>query len=79
MDEVERTLATYEGNAEAYAEKYLSESGLEAYGGPFLDALRGERVLDLGCGPGVDAAAFAGRGTVATTVGYTYVKILDLR
>ena len=62
MDEVERTLATYEGNAEAYAEKYLSESGLEAYGGPFLDYLDGDRVLDLGCGPGVNAAGFARRG-----------------
>ena len=62
MDEVERTLATYEGDAEAYAEKYLSESGLEAYGGPFLDYLDGDRVLDLGCGPGVNAAGFARRG-----------------
>ena len=62
MDEVERTLATYEGNAETYAEKYLSESGLEAYGGPFLDRLDGGRVLDLGCGPGVDAAVFAQLG-----------------
>jgi SAM-dependent methyltransferase len=62
MDEVERTLATYEGDAEVYAEKYLSESGLEAYGGPFLDRLEGGRVLDLGCGPGVDTALFAQRG-----------------
>jgi len=62
MDEVERTLATYEGDAEAYAEKYLSESGLAEYGGPFLDYLDGDRVLDLGCGPGVNAAGFAQRG-----------------
>jgi len=62
MDEVERTLATYEGDAAAYAEKYLSESGLTEYGGPFLDRLDGGRVLDLGCGPGVDTAAFARRG-----------------
>ena len=62
MDEVERTLATYEGDAEAYAEKYLSESGVAEYGGPFLDRLDGGRVLDLGCGPGVDAAVFARRG-----------------
>ena len=62
MNEVERTLATYEGDAAAYAEKYLSESGLEAYGGPFLDRLDGGRVLDLGCGPGVDAAVFAQLG-----------------
>jgi SAM-dependent methyltransferase len=62
MDEVERTLATYEGDAAAYAEKYLAESGLAEYGGPFLDRLEGGRVLDLGCGPGVDTALFAQRG-----------------
>ena len=62
MDEVERTLVTYEGNAETYAEKYLSESGVAEYGGPFLDYLDGGRVLDLGCGPGVDTAVFARRG-----------------
>ena len=62
MDEVERTLATYEGDAAAYTEKYLSESGLVEYGRPFLDRLDGDRVLDLGCGPGVDTAVFARRG-----------------
>lgn len=62
MDEVARTLDTYEGDAEAYVEKYLSMSALELYGEAFLDALDGERVLDLGCGPGVDTAVLANRG-----------------
>lgn len=62
MDDVARTLDTYEKDAGAYVEKYLSMSALERYGEAFLDALDGERVLDLGCGPGADAMAFAKRG-----------------
>jgi len=55
MDEVRQTHEQYDSDQDAFIEKYLSESGLQAYGDPFVDALEGDRVLDLGCGPGVDA------------------------
>lgn len=62
MDEALRTAATYEANADDYTEKYRAGSVAADYGGPFVDALSGDRVLDVGCGPGSDAAAFADRG-----------------
>lgn len=62
MDEALQTAATYEANADAYTEKYRSGSVAAAFGDPFFDALDGERVLDVGCGPGSDAAVFADRG-----------------
>lgn len=62
MDEIERTLDSYESDAAAYVEKYLSESALELFGDPFVDALEGGRVLDLGCGPGSDTDVLASRG-----------------
>lgn len=58
MDEVERTLAAYESAADALVEKYASASAAELFGDPFVDALPGDRVLDVGCGPGSDLAAF---------------------
>jgi SAM-dependent methyltransferase len=61
-DEALRTAATYEANADAYAEKYRAGSVAADHGGPFIDALDGDRVLDAGCGPGSDAAVFADRG-----------------
>lgn len=62
MDEALQTAATYEDNADAYHEKYRTASVAEQFGDPFFDALSGDRVLDVGCGPGSDAAVFAGRG-----------------
>lgn len=57
MDEVTRTLETYEGDAEHFVEKYRGGSVPATYGGSFFEALSGDRVLDVGCGPGSDAAA----------------------
>jgi len=62
MNDVSRTFAEYESESGRYVEKYLSESIAERYGGAFFDALDGDRVLDVGCGPGSDSAAFADRG-----------------
>ena len=60
MDEVSRTRRDYEGDAPAYVEKYLDESVAARYGDAFRDALGGDAVLDVGCGPGPDLETFAG-------------------
>ncbi|MFC3959451.1 class I SAM-dependent methyltransferase [Halovivax cerinus] len=59
MDDVARTVGAYESAADAYAEKYLSQSAASRYGQAFLDHLDGGRVLDVGCGPGSDLAVLA--------------------
>ena len=58
MDEVDRTLTAYEADADAFVEKYREESVAELFGDPFVEALPGDRVLDVGCGPGPDLTAF---------------------
>ncbi|PSP56613.1 class I SAM-dependent methyltransferase [Halobacteriales archaeon QS_1_67_19] len=71
MDEVARTRAAYEGDADSFVEKYLSESVAARYGGEFYEALSGERILDVGCGPGADAAAFEDDGYDVTGLDIT--------
>jgi ubiquinone/menaquinone biosynthesis C-methylase UbiE len=61
VDEALRTARTYEANADAYAEKYRRGSVAAEFGDRFVDRLPGECVLDLGCGPGSDAAVFTDR------------------
>ncbi|ELZ02975.1 ubiquinone/menaquinone biosynthesis methyltransferase UbiE [Natrialba chahannaoensis JCM 10990] len=62
MDDITRTLAEYESAADAYAQKYCAESVAARYGDPFLDALTGDRLLDVGCGPGPDVSTFDAAG-----------------
>ncbi|WP_411965390.1 class I SAM-dependent methyltransferase [Haloferax sp. YSMS24] len=62
MDEVSRTTAVYESDADAFVDKYLSESIAARFGDDFSEALSGPRVLDVGCGPGVDSATFSDAG-----------------
>lgn len=59
MDEVVRTVDAYESAADAYIDKYRSLSAAAQYGREFIDALDGERVLDVGCGPGADLPVLA--------------------
>ncbi|MCT9097066.1 class I SAM-dependent methyltransferase [Haloarchaeobius sp. HME9146] len=66
MDEVSRTASVYEGDTAAFVEKYRSESVAALYGQRFFEALAGERVLDVGCGPGADSTVFAERGFEVT-------------
>ncbi|ELY84643.1 class I SAM-dependent methyltransferase [Natrinema altunense] len=62
MDEVSRTLEEYESDADAYVRKYCAESVAAQYGEPFFDALAGDRLLDVGCGPGSDLSTFESAG-----------------
>lgn len=71
MDKVSRTLDDYESDTDAYVDKYLTESVAERYGDPFFDALDGERLLDVGCGPGPDIATFASAGYDVTGLDMT--------
>ncbi|MFD1513735.1 class I SAM-dependent methyltransferase [Halomarina rubra] len=74
MDEVSRTLDAYSTDADAYVEKYRSESVAARYGAAFRDAvegLDGERVLDVGCGPGADVETFLNTGYDVTGLDLT--------
>lgn len=62
MDEIARTLEEYESDADAYVRKYRAESVAALYGDPFFDALSGDRLLDVGCGPGPDVSTFESAG-----------------
>jgi ubiquinone/menaquinone biosynthesis C-methylase UbiE len=62
VDETRSTAETYEEHADAYREKYRAASVAARHGDAFFDALAGDRVLDVGCGPGSDAVVFADRG-----------------
>lgn len=62
MDELEETVRTYEANAETFGERYRRYSVARSERDRFADRLPGDRVLDAGCGPGVDLATFADAG-----------------
>lgn len=66
MEEVVRTRAAYEETADAFVEKYQRLSLAARHGDDFTDALDGDRILDVGCGPGADAATFDAAGYAVT-------------
>jgi SAM-dependent methyltransferase len=72
MTSAEGTFNDYEGFAAAYARGNETNPYNARYERPAILALagdvRGLRVLDAGCGPGVLAAELAGRGAVVTGV-----------
>jgi len=65
--DVAATAAVYAADTERFVEKYGDRSLVPRYGEAFRDALptrrsRPARILDAGCGPGVDTAAFSESG-----------------
>lgn len=59
-DPLRATIAAYEGGARAYAEHSRDRGGLAHLHRRFATLLQpGARILDLGCGPGHDAAKLA--------------------
>lgn len=71
MDELVRTLEEYASNADAYVETYRSQSVAALYGNAFFEALTGDRVLDVGCGPGSDLETVAAAGYDVTGLDIT--------
>ncbi|WP_247000085.1 class I SAM-dependent methyltransferase [Halosolutus gelatinilyticus] len=71
MDEVSRTLDAYESDPDAYVEKYRSVSIAARFGDAFFDALDGDRILDVGCGPGSDLETMVSAGYDATGLDIT--------
>jgi len=74
--DVATTAETYADDAAQFVEKYREWSLTELHGEAFHDALpdpgdRPPRVLDLGCGPGVDTATFADAGLDAVGLDIT--------
>lgn len=67
-DPVGETVRCYDATAEEYASLWLNPKVMSRQREFFLMNLLGPRVLDLGCGPGRDAKAFAGEGCAVTGI-----------
>ncbi|WP_227133262.1 class I SAM-dependent methyltransferase [Halorubellus salinus] len=59
MDELARTNHVYENDSDAFVEKYETESIAARFWDDVDPKFPGDRVLDVGCGPGPDTATFA--------------------
>jgi ubiquinone/menaquinone biosynthesis C-methylase UbiE len=66
MDELARTTRAYERDADAFVEKYETESIAARFWEDVHPRFPGVRLLDVGCGPGSDTATFADRGYEVT-------------
>lgn len=62
------TVDTYDRNADAYRRRHADRSVIADQVERFCAAVDGERVLDVGCGPGWETATFADRGLDAVGV-----------
>lgn len=62
MDESLHTSQVYEDDADAFVEKYRTESVAARFWDEVDSRFPGPRLLDVGCGPGVDTETFAARG-----------------
>lgn len=66
MEELDRTLDAYEAHTDHFVEKFLGTVLAERAGEEFREVMPGPRLLDVGCGPGPDAAVFANDGLDVT-------------
>jgi SAM-dependent methyltransferase len=70
-DSVVQTIDTYDAVAEQYHERHSDRSIVQGYFDRFLALLDGDRVLDVGCGPGWETASFGERGYDAIGIDLT--------
>lgn len=61
-DFVAPTIDTYESAAEQYRARNADRSVVEEFVDQFISALSGDRVLDIGCGPGWESTTFSEHG-----------------
>lgn len=66
MDVVEDTMGAYDHSFEDYEAKHMDPSGIKDKLELFLFNVDGERILDVGCGPGRDLKYFSERGFEST-------------
>jgi SAM-dependent methyltransferase len=87
-DRIRDTAAYYEGHADSYRERNADRSVIEdvvtaffeALGGDGSDpAFDGERVLDVGCGPGWETARFARAGLHPVGLDLTQAFVAETR
>jgi ubiquinone/menaquinone biosynthesis C-methylase UbiE len=71
------TIATYESVADQYHERHADRSDIQEPLDRFLALLDGNRVLDVGCGPGWETATFAEKGFDTTGIDLT-PEFLDI-
>lgn len=76
-DLITRTINTYEDLAEDYSDAHLDIRVIQDIADYFVENLPGEKVLDIGCGPGRDAKYFSDKGLDVTGIDLTanFVKI----
>lgn len=68
----EKTVREYEEIAEEYTEEHVDDmEDIADILGYFIDHLEGDKVLDVGCGPGRDARYFVEKGLDVTGIDLT--------
>ncbi|MFB6242057.1 MAG: class I SAM-dependent methyltransferase [Candidatus Nanosalina sp.] len=70
-EHIEKTIETYENTAEWYEDTHNDIEVMKKQADRFLDRVSGEKILDVGCGPGRDAEYFSEKGMNVTGIDLT--------
>ena len=76
-DVVAKTIQTYEELAEDYYNSHFDINEIKDIADLFIQHLKGQKILDIGCGPGRDAKYFSEQGLDVTGIDLTsnFVKM----